>query len=145
MSIKTTLGQLVAAANSQALAHVSACSPPGRYKFFAAKLVDAVDAELTGYNKQHNELIKKYGVKTDKGITMAGASPENLEAFFAAETELTATEILVPYQPLEYAKLGPEAEKLLTVNDIRALGPLLVEGEEPPPAAPKSADVDPAR
>jgi hypothetical protein len=135
MSIKTTLSKLILAANSQALAHVSACIPPGRYKFFAAKLIDAVQAELDGYNKQHNELIKKHGVPGEKGtITLAGATPENVEAFFTAENELTATEVTIPYQPIEYVKLGKEADEKLTINDIRAMGPLLVEGDEPAPA-----------
>jgi hypothetical protein len=152
MSIKITLGQLSTAASSQALAHTSALIPPGSYQFRAAKLLDAVEKELEGIRKQNNALIKKYGVaqtveKDGKqvptgNISMVDASPENVVAFNDAMTELLNSETTIPYEPIIWSKLGEEAQRKLTINDVRALGPLLVEelpGAEPAPATPLKA------
>jgi len=62
---------------------------------------------------------------------MAGVSAENVEAFSLAMQELLNAETLIPYKPISFAKLGPEAQKL-TITDVRARGPLMVEDDEAP-------------
>jgi hypothetical protein len=168
MSIKTTLGQIVTAFESGAIANVSAIIPPGRYHFRVAKLLDAAERDFKDFGKQRQKLFQKYGVpqtmlKDGKevptgNLTLVGASLENVEAFNEKLLELLETETTIPYEPIAWTKLGiDESEKTeipcphcnkpvklpaakgLTVNDVRALGPLLVEEEEetesPPPAA----------
>jgi hypothetical protein len=154
MSIKTTLGQLVTANESNALGNVSGLLPPGSYHFRVAKLIDAVDRELRDYTKQRNVLIKKYGVPVlvekdgqqvpNGDITLKGASIDNTLAFNTALGELLALEVTIPYEPIIWAKLGldkpaegpcPHCGKPvkttpnLSINDVRLLGPLLVEDE----------------
>jgi hypothetical protein len=139
MSIKITLEHLARAVESQAIAHVSALIPLGGYQFRVAKLLDAVDSEYKGYAKQRNALVTKYGVphvvegKT-VGTTMTGATPENILAFNDGLSSLLSEETLIPYEPIIYSKLGAEGEKL-SINDVRALGSLLIE-ELPAPAEP---------
>ena len=154
MSIKTTLGQLKNANDARALAKVSDLIPPGSYKFRVAKLIDAVEADLKGLHKQHVDLLKKYGVpgKDASGqamLTVVGAAPENIEAFNDAFGKLLETETLVPYEPILWSKLGTDAQEKLTVGDVRALGPLLVEDDAAPapgaPVAPVLASVPPAK
>jgi hypothetical protein len=138
MSIKTTLNQLIVAADAKAIAHVNELVPPGGYKFRVAKLLDAVEREIAEYRKQNNELIRKYGIaevekdaegkeKPTGNITLTGAPAENVMAFMTAVQELLLIEVTIPYEPIIFAKLGTDAQDKLTINDIRALGPLLVE------------------
>lgn len=139
MSIKITLGRLLGAVDSKAIANVSALVPPGSYHFRIAKLFDAIDREVTDFRKQNNALIKKFGVaemrtegnvsKLTGNISMVGATPENITAFNDAMAELLAMETSIPYEPVIWSKLGEEAQKKLTINDVRALGPLLVEDD----------------
>lgn len=150
MSIKTTLGQLKNANDFRALSKVSDLIPPGSYKFRVAKLIDAVEADLKGLNKQHLELLKKFGVpgKDDKGnavLTTTGASPENVEAFNNEFAKLLETETLVPYEPILWSKLGAAAQETLTVGDVRLLGPLLVDDTEILPPAAAAALEAPAK
>lgn len=152
MSIKITLGQIVAAFESGAIANVSAVIPPGRYHFRVAKLIDAVERDYKDFGKQRQALFKKYGVpqmvvKDGKevptgNLTLLGATPENIQAFNDALLELIETETTIPYEPIIWTKLGEEAEKKITINDVRALGPLLIE--EDPAAAPGPAPTAPA-
>jgi hypothetical protein len=144
MSIKIVLSHLVAAVQSQALAHVSELIPPGGYAFRVAKLLDAVDREMTDYNKQQRALIMKYGVKdAAKGtVSMTGVSLEALEAFNKGMSDLLDAETTIPYEPIIYSKLGEEAQKKLSIRDVQALGALLVEelpGTEPVSGAPLKA------
>jgi hypothetical protein len=141
MAIKIVLSHLVAAVQSQALAHLSELIPPGGYAFRVAKLLDAVDREMADYNKQQRALITKYGVRDSakNTISMAEATVENIEAFNKGMAELLDSEVTIPYEPIIYSKLGEEAQKKLSIRDVQALGPLLVEelpGAEPAPAAP---------
>jgi hypothetical protein len=165
MSIKITLGQIVAAfdppfpGGPSAVGNVSALIPPGRYHFRVAKLIDAAQKDYQGYMKQRQELFKKYGVpqmmmKEGKevptgNLTLAGATPENIQAFNDALMSLLEEETTIPYEPIIYTKLGidedekseipcphctkpvklPPVQKGLSINDVRALGPLLVEDE----------------
>lgn len=135
-STKTTLAQIAKAVESQALVHVGTLVPPGAYKFRVAKLLDAVEREYGNYIKQRNDLVKKYGVpqlveKDGKqvatgNISLLGASVENVLAFNDAMGALLDEVVPIPYEPIAWAKLGAEAEKL-TVADVSALGPLLIE------------------
>lgn len=164
MSIKTTLGQIVIAFESGAVTNVSAIIPPGRYHFRVAKLLDAVERDFKDFGKQRQKLFQKYGVpqmtvgKDGKevatgNLTLLGASLENITAFNEKLLELLETETTVPYEPIIWEKLGiDEVEKVeiscphcskpvkapaakgLTVNDVRALGPLLIEEADLPPA-----------
>jgi hypothetical protein len=132
MSIKITLGQLVNAVRSGTLAKVAEQILPGAYNFRVAKLLDAVDAEMAGYGKQHQALFKKYGkpAKDDKGqdiLSLAGVEPEIIMAFNDAMSELLAAETTIPYEPILWEKLGDKAQQALTIQDVRVLGPLLVE------------------
>jgi hypothetical protein len=131
-SIKLTLGALVTAVQSGTLAKVAGLILPGAYNFRVAKLLDAVDAEMTGYSKQQQALFKKHGVpgKGDKGqdiLTLVGATPENIVAFNDAMGALLAVEVMIPYEPIIWEKLGEDAHKVLSIQDVRVLGPLLVE------------------
>lgn len=148
MSIKIPLSQLAVAQQAQALAHIDALVPPGAYKFRVAKLLNAVEHELTEYTKQQRALVLKLGVaqkdakgKPTGGFSMAGASPENLEAFGKAMEELLNTETLIPYEPIVWSRLGEEAQAKLSVGDIRALGPLLTDDSDAAPPAPPLASV----
>jgi hypothetical protein len=134
MSIKLTLGALVHAVQSKTLAKVAEQILPGAYNFRVAKLLDAVDAEMAGYGKQQQALFKKYGLpgKGENGqdiLTLAGATPENVAAFGNAMSELMDAEILIPYEPIIWTKLGDKAQAALTIQDVRILGPLLVEDD----------------
>jgi hypothetical protein len=134
MSIKITLGALVHAVQSKTLAKVAEQILPGAYGFRVAKLLDAVDAEMTAYGKQNQALFKKYG-RSDKDakgqdiLTLAGTAPENFMAFNDAMNELLTAETTIPYEPILWSKLGEKAQQALTVQDVRLLGPLLVEDE----------------
>jgi hypothetical protein len=126
------LGTLVTAVQSGTLAKVAGLILPGAYNFRVAKLLDAVDAEMAGYGKQQQALFKKYGIpgKGDKGqdiLTLVGATPENVVAFNDAMGALLAVEVMIPYEPIIWEKLGEEAQKVLSIQDVRVLGPLLVE------------------
>jgi hypothetical protein len=134
MPINIALNQLVHAVQSGTLAKVAEQIPPGAYHFRVAKLLDAVDAEIAGYNKQHQALFKKYGIpgKNDKGqdiLTLIGVAPEASVAFNDAMNELLAAETTIPYEPIIWSKLGEKAQQALSIQDVRALGPLLVEDE----------------
>jgi hypothetical protein len=131
-SIQLTLGRLINAVQPGTLAKVSEQIPPGAYHFRVAKLLDAVDVEMTGYGKQQQALFKKYGIpgKGDKGqdiLTLVGAPPEDIVAFNDAMGALLAVEVMIPYEPIIWEKLGEEAQKVLSIQDVRVLGPLLVE------------------
>jgi hypothetical protein len=131
-SIKLPLGALVTAVQSGTLAKVAGLILPGAYNFRIAKLLDAVDVEMTGYGKQQQALFKKYGIpgKGDKGqdiLTLVGAPPEDIVAFNDAMGALLAVEVMIPYEPIIWEKLGPKAHETLTIQDVRVLGPLLVE------------------
>jgi len=140
MSIKTTLNQLVLAMQTGALNHVSEAIPPGGYAFRAAKLLTAVDVELTSYQKQNQALVRKFGKPDEKGnISIANATPEAQEAFGKAMTELLAQEVTIPYEPIIWSKLGEESTKKLTIRDVHALGPLMVETEADAGVAPLKA------
>jgi hypothetical protein len=134
MSIKITLGALVHAVQSKTLAKVAEQILPGAYNFRVAKLLDAVDAEMAGYGKQQQALFKKYGLpgKSKDGqdiLTLAGATLENVTAFNDAMGELLASEVLIPYEPIIWTKLGEKAQQMISIQDVRILGPLLVEDE----------------
>jgi hypothetical protein len=134
MSIKITLGRLATAVRSGAVNRLAELIPPGAYQFRVAKLIDAVEHEMEDYQKQERGLIMKYGVKDEakNTVSMVGASTENAEAFNQAIAELTATETVIPYEPAVWGKLGDEAAKKLSINDVRTLGPLLVETLDAP-------------
>jgi hypothetical protein len=135
-SIKTTLAQIAKAVESRAIEHVSALVPPGAYQFRVAKLLDAVEREYNGFIKQRNALVRKYGVpqvveKDGKqvptgNIGLFGTTVENTIAYNDAMGTLLDEETTIPYEPIIWGKLGDEAKKL-TVGDVSALGPLLVE------------------
>ena len=152
MSIKTTLGQLKIANDLKVLARVLDLVPPGAYKFRAAKLLDAVEADLKGVNKQHMELLKKYGVegrdeRGNKTLTTTGAKPEDVDTFNEEFDKLLESETTIPYEPILWSKLGAEAQEKLTVGDVLRLGPLLVDDTEAPthPAPAAAALEDPAK
>lgn len=134
MPINITLGRLVLAVQSKAIEHVSALIPPGAYRFHVAKLIDAVEKEYQAWETQNNALVSKHGVPSKDAagndiITMNGTTPDVFDAFSSAARDLYAITVMLPYAPLVWSKFGPEGEKL-TINDVRALGPLLVESEE---------------
>jgi uncharacterized protein YbaA (DUF1428 family) len=145
MSIKTTLAQVVVAFESGTVNNVCGVIPPGSYHFRVAKLVDAAEHDYKDYLKQKQALFKKYGVpqtveKDGKqvptgNLTLIGATPENIMAFNDAMSALLDTETTIPYEPIIWSKLGDEAQKKLTVSDVRIMGPLLVEELEGAPAA----------
>jgi hypothetical protein len=150
MSIKITLGQIDRANTSGTLSKVSDLIPPGAYKFRVAKLLDAVERELQASNKQRQALFKKYGKpgKDDKGkdngtLTVVGIEPEALMAFNDALAALLVEETTIPYEPIIWGRLGPEAQEKLSVGDVRLLGPLLIE-EDPNPAPAAAAPAPPA-
>ena len=131
MSIKTTLNHLVLAMQSQALNHISEAIPPGGYHFRVAKLLAAIDVELTNYQKQNQALVRKYGKPDEKGnISVIGIDVAALDTFNAAMTDLLAQDVTIPYEPIIWSKLGEEAQKKLTIRDVHALGALMVETEE---------------
>jgi hypothetical protein len=131
MSIKLKLRQLVLAMQSQALTHVAEAIPPGGYHFRVSKLLSAVDVELTNYQKQNQALVRKYGKPDEKGnINVAEAEFEAQEAFNLAMAELGNQDVVIPYEPIIWSKLGEEAQKKLTIRDVHALGALLVETED---------------
>lgn len=139
MPIKTTLEAIVRAVQSGALKHVASLVPPGRYGFRVAKLVDTIEREYQGYTKQHAALVRQYGVaqvdaegKPTGSISLVGASLENLAAFQKGHDELTATEVTLACDPIVFAKLGEKGEAELTIGDIVALGPLLLEDDGGP-------------
>ena len=130
MSIKITLGHLMLAVQSQATARVAEMTPPGAYKFRVAKLLEAVDKEAADFRKQNNALIQKHGITDDQGNpTMVGAPTMQVLAFNDAMQNLTEVEVVIPYEPIFWNKLGPDAQAKLTIGDVRNLGPLLVEDE----------------
>lgn len=132
MSIKTTLGQLLAANDSGALKQIAETIPPGGYQFRVAKLLDFVEREILGFRKQNEALVKKYSTPDDKGnYTMIGASVENVQAFNAGMQELVDEEVIIPYEPILWAKLGEGGQSKLSIAHVRALGPLLVESDAP--------------
>jgi hypothetical protein len=136
MSIKITLRQLEIANQTKALAAVSDLVPPGGYHFRVAKLLNAVEADLNGLAKQKQALFKKYGKpgvdkdgKDNGTLTLVGATPEQIMAFNDDMAALLDTETTIPYEPIIWSKLGEKAQEKLTINDVRALGALLVEDE----------------
>ena len=131
MSIKTTLNQLVLAMQSGALTRVSETIPPGGYHFRVAKLLAAIDADLTNYQKQNQALVRKHGKADEKGnISVTGVDAATLGKFNDAMADLLAQEVTIPYEPVIWSKLGEEAQKKLTIRDVHAMGPLMVETEE---------------
>jgi hypothetical protein len=131
-SIKLTLGRLLNAI--AALNKVADLIPPGAYFFRVAKLLDAVDAEVVGYNKQRTAIFKRYGIpgKGENGqetLTFIGAAPENVLAGSDALADLLNVETTIPCEPIIWTKLGEEAHKVLTIQNVRDLGPLMVEDE----------------
>jgi hypothetical protein len=139
--MKIGLNRLVFAVETKILAKVGDLIPPGGYLFRAAKFLNAVEREYGDYVKQRNALIVKYGVdgKDVNGRatkTLAGASPENIAAYSDAMSALLDVETTIPYEPIIFAKLGPEAQTKLSINDVRALGSLIVEDEAALTAAP---------
>jgi hypothetical protein len=131
-STQLTLGTLDAIVRSGLLAKIAGLILPGAYNFRVAKLFDAVDVEMTAFGKQQQALFRKYGIpgKSDKGqdiLTLVGAPPEDIVAFNDAMGALLAVEVMIPYEPIIWEKLGEDAHKVLSIQDVRVLGPLLVE------------------
>jgi hypothetical protein len=131
-SLTVKLSRLVNAVQSGTLAKIAGLVPPGAYHFRMAKLLDAVDAEMASFQKQQQALFKKHGVpgKGEQGqdiLTMVGAKPEDLVAFNDGMGPLLDLDVLIPYEPIIWEKLGADAHKVLTIQDVRTLGPLLVE------------------
>jgi hypothetical protein len=132
--IKTTLRQITIARDTQALLHLGEQVPPGGVHFKVARLLNAVDEALRGFEKERVELFKKYGVpevvskdgKTVKtgNLTLVGADPDNILAFNDKMGALIETEIELNVDPLAWSLLA-ECQGKLTINDVRALGPLL--------------------
>lgn len=140
MSIKTTLNQLVLAMQAGALNHIGEAIPPGGYAFRVAKLLAAVDVELTSYQKQNQALVRRYGKLDEQGnVSVATASLDAQGDFSRAMTELLAQEVTIPYEPIIWSKLGEEAIKKITIRDVHALGLLLVETEAEAGIAPLKA------
>ncbi len=70
------------------------------------KLIDEVNSELEQFEKQKNELIKKYGEEK----TVEGKDPivevktENIEKYFKDVDQLVNEEIILKYEPFNIAK-----------------------------------------
>lgn len=135
MSFKIKLGQLQAALDVGALKVLGEIVPPGAQLFRIARLLDSAEKELGEAHKQKVALFKKFGrPESDKdgkstgNLTMAGVEPEKLQAFNEAMVALLDTEVELPHDPIDWSKLGSDAQGKLDVKTVRVLGALIVEG-----------------
>lgn len=129
--IKLRLSQIVVAVQSKALDKLEDAIPPGAYRFRCARLTEAVLVEHQRWKKQELEAVRRYGIlnKATRLISVADPenSPENVAAFEDAMRNLLEAEVELACDPVSFEKLGKEAQEVLTVGDLRCLGPLIVE------------------
>jgi hypothetical protein len=129
MPIKIKLGQLVSAVEAKAIEHFEACEPPWCHRFACAKLCAAVLEEYRRYSVLRDELVRKYGIEDKEKhlitVSHPDNTPEKMQTFHDGLNALLGTEIDLAGEPLSAAQLGEKCT--LTIGDIRALGPLLVE------------------
>jgi hypothetical protein len=132
--IQTTLGVLVDA--KPALDHLADRALPPMTSYAVARLLAAVQVELTAYETARGALVKKFGVERDAteaeqrthGPTVTEVRPADLPAFLAEHVELRDIVVTLAAAPVALSALGdaPIAPRWLVL-----LGPLLA-GEAAP-------------
>ena len=129
MPIKIPLTKLVAAVESGALGRLEKARIPWKYRMTCAKLASVVVAEYQRFSKLRLEMVKKHNGKEIKPGTFTvaheGNPPEAVQAFTDDMQQLLDTPLDLEVAPLSIEKLGDDCD--LSVEDIRLLGPLLVE------------------
>jgi hypothetical protein len=129
--IKLKLSQIVFAVQSKALDKIEDAIPPGAYRFRCARLTEAVLTVHQRWKKQELDAVRKWGVANkDTGLTNVmdpANSRANVEAFEEAMRSLLDAEVEIDADPISFDLIGKEAQDLLTVKDVRCLGPLIVE------------------
>jgi hypothetical protein len=126
--MKTTLRKIVLAISSKAVDLLETAVPEGAYRFEYARLLENAFAAYQTYIGQHNKLVRKYGYKDENRVVVDHPknTPENIDAFNEAIEGMLDAEVELHHSPVSFAKIDPEAQKLLKIGVIRQLGDLIV-------------------
>ena len=123
---KTTIGHLTHATgyfvrNGQGqpveapFARLAGMKLPAHLTFRIAKLAQAVESVIQGFQKTHQELLEKYGTKNEQGVSVPA---DKIEAFTAELNEVLAVEVELPGDKLTSEQV---AFASISVQDILAL------------------------
>lgn len=118
--MKLTLGEIANAESG--IVELSKCLLPARSAFKVSRILREISAELEGFHKHKNELVKKLGESTDGESYKI--KPENAKEFTKQIEDLLKEEIELKIEPLKLEHI--EGAKISTMA-IVSLGKLVTE------------------